>query len=728
MQPNERYFPVVGMRCAACAEKVEQAVAHAVGVESAAVLYTERILHVRYRPTETSPEVLAKVVEGVGFELILADTEYELAEQHRKALLEDAKRMRRNLIGAWVATLLMMLLMLLPFPHFVHQLGMALAAASVYFFFAADYHRAALRQIVHGVFSMDTLVSLSTTVSFVSGVLALLGGWGIFTDAHIYFDATVMIPAFVLLGKWLEQRATQRTGDAVAALVESRPRWALQMRDGVATEVPVETLKVGDRIRVRAGEAIPVDGVLLKGTTSVDEQLISGEPLPVEKVVGSSVFAGTLNREGAFTMEATSVGRDTILGTIIETVRHTQTDKPPIRRIADRIAAIFVPVVMGLSLLTLLLWLLLGDPLDAWRWGMRCAISVLVIACPCALGLATPTALTVMVGETARRHILIRKAAAMEVLPRVTHVFLDKTGTITSGHPEVVEETWADGVSPKELMPLFVAMEQQSTHPLAAAIVAHAALPEDLVLSSLDSVETFVGKGVEAYSEGGCYRIGNAAFVGATPHPEAEGSEVFFSREGQVVARLLVADRVTEESREAVADLRKRGIEVVLLTGDNHGAAQTAAQAAGIEEWHAALLPHEKLEIVAKARAKGAVVAMVGDGINDSEALGEADVSLAFASGSDIAVSVADITLAQNDLRLLPQAIEIAKRSLRTIHANFFWALLYNFIAIPLAAGALYSTWGILLSPAISGAAMAFSSLSVVTNSLLLKRRLRREK
>ena len=702
--------------------------AHAVGVESAAVLYTERILHVRYRPAETSPEALAKVVEGVGFELILADTEYELAEQHRKALLEDAKRMRRNLIGAWVATLLMMLLMLLPFPHLVHQLGMALAAASVYFFFAADYHRAALRQIVHGVFSMDTLVSLSTTVSFVSGVLALFGGWGIFTDAHIYFDATVMIPAFVLLGKWLEQRATQRTGDAVAALVESRPRWALQMRDGVATEVPVETLKVGDRIRVRAGEAIPVDGVLLKGTTSVDEQLISGEPLPVEKVVGSSVFAGTLNREGAFTMEATSVGRDTILGTIIETVRHTQTDKPPIRRIADRIAAIFVPVVMGLSLLTLLLWLLLGDPLDAWRWGMRCAISVLVIACPCALGLATPTALTVMVGETARRHILIRKAAAMEVLPRVTHVFLDKTGTITSGHPEVVEETWADGVSPKELMPLFVAMEQQSTHPLAAAIVAHAALPEDLVLPSLDSVETFVGKGVEAYSEGGCYRIGNAAFVGATPHPEAEGSEVFFSREGQVVARLLVADRVTEESREAVADLRKRGIEVVLLTGDNHGAAQTAAQAAGIEEWHAGLLPHEKLEIVAKARAKGAVVAMVGDGINDSEALGEADVSLAFASGSDIAVSVADITLAQNDLRLLPQAIEIAKRSLRTIHANFFWALLYNFIAIPLAAGALYSAWGILLSPAISGAAMAFSSLSVVTNSLLLKRRLRREK
>ena len=485
---------------------------------------------------------------------------------------------------------------------------------------------------------------------------------------------------------------------------------------------------MGDRIRVRAGEAIPVDGVLLKGTTSVDEQLISGEPLPVEKVVGSSVFAGTLNREGAFTMEATSVGRDTILGTIIETVRHTQTDKPPIRRIADRIAAIFVPVVMGLSLLTLLLWLLLGDPLDAWRWGMRCAISVLVIACPCALGLATPTALTVMVGETARRHILIRKAASMEVLPRVTHVFLDKTGTITSGHPEVVEETWADGVSPEGLMPLFVAMEQQSTHPLAAAIVAHAALPEDLVLPSLDSVETFVGKGVEAYSEGVCYRIGNAAFVGATPHPEAEGSEVFFSREGQVVARLLVADRVTEESREAVADLRKRGIEVVLLTGDNHGAAQTAAQAAGIEEWHAALLPHEKLEIVAKARAKGAVVAMVGDGINDSEALGEADVSLAFASGSDIAVSVADITLAQNDLRLLPQAIEIAKRSLRTIHANFFWALLYNFIAIPLAAGALYSAWGILLSPAISGAAMAFSSLSVVTNSLLLKRRLRREK
>lgn len=698
--------------------------AHAPGVESAAVLYTERMLHVCYRPTETSPEALAQVVEGVGFELILADTEYELAEQHRKALRKEARRMQRNLIGAWVATLVMMLLMVLPLPHVLHQWGMALSAASVYFFFALDYHRAALRQVVHAVFSMDTLVSLSTTVSFASGLLALLGGWGIFTDAYIYFDATVMIPAFVLLGKWLEQRATQRTGDAVAALVGSRPRWALLMREGVATEVPVETLKVGDRIRVRAGEAVPVDGVLVKGATSIDEQLISGEPLPVEKTVGSTVFAGTLNREGTFTMEATSVGQDTILGTIIETVRHTQTDKPPIRRTADRIAAIFVPIVIGLSLLTLLLWLLLGEGSDAWRWGLRCAVSVLVIACPCALGLATPTALTVMVGETARRHVLIQRAAAMEILPRVTHVFLDKTGTITSGHPQVIEERWAQGVSPEQLMPLFVAMERQSTHPLAAAIVAHAALPSDAPLPTWNRVETYIGKGVEATLDGVSYKIGNASFVGTTPRPETEGSEVFFSRGGQIVARLVVADQVTRESREAVATLQKRGIKVALLTGDNPGAAQVAARAAGIEEWHAALLPHQKFELVAKARAGGAVVAMVGDGINDSEALSEADVSFAFASGSDIAVSVADITLAQSDLRLLPQAIHIAQHSLRTIHANFFWALLYNFIAIPLAAGALYPSWGVLLSPAISGAAMAFSSLSVVTNSLLLKRRL----
>ena len=498
------------------------------------------------------------------------------------------------------------------------------------------------------------------------------------------------------------------------------------IRDGKSSQINPEDLVLDDCIQLATGEQIPSDATVLDGFAEVNEAMLTGESDLVQKEIGEQLLSGSFLASGRVIAKITHVGSDNYASKLMLEAKTVKPINSRIMKSMDRIAGFTGKIIIPFGI-ALFLEALFVKHLPVKDSVVNTSTALLGML-PKGIALLTITSLLTAVIKLGLRKVLVQEMYSVETLARVDMLCLDKTGTITSGHPEVVEETWADGVSPEGLMPLFVAMEQQSTHPLAAAIVAHAALPEDLVLPSLDGVETFVGKGVEAYSEGVCYRIGNAAFVGATPHPEAEGSEVFFSREGQVVARLLVADRVTEESREAVADLRKRGIEVVLLTGDNHGAAQTAAQAAGIEEWHAALLPHEKLEIVAKARAKGAVVAMVGDGINDSEALGEADVSLAFASGSDIAVSVADITLAQNDLRLLPQAIEIAKRSLRTIHANFFWALLYNFIAIPLAAGALYSAWGILLSPAISGAAMAFSSLSVVTNSLLLKRRLRREK
>ncbi len=722
---TERFLPIIGMHCVACAEKIERAVAQRSGVREAAVLYTERMLRVRFDPETISLEELAHAVQEVGFELILADTTYELADRHRRALLREEQRMRRNVLGAWGASLLMMGGMFLSLPSFLHHLLMFVAATSVYFVFAMDYHRSALKQLTHGVFSMDTLVSLSSTISYLSGILSLIDGWGIFTDAHIYFDATVMIPAFVLLGKWLEQRATKRTGDAITALVERRPKWALQMRDGVATEVPIETLQKGDRVRVRAGEIIPVDGVLIKGATTVDEQMISGEPLPVEKVVGSTVFAGTLNRSGAFTLEAQSVGSDTVLGTIIETIRRTQAEKPPIRRIADRIASIFVPVVLALSVLTLLGWLLWGPEAYAWAWGIRCAISVLVIACPCALGLATPTAITVMVGEMARRHILIQKATAPEILPRVTKVFLDKTGTITTGCPEVVEAKWWSE-DPERLKPLLIAIEQGSTHPLAHALIAHLSGDGMVDIPTLGEVETVVGQGVKARIGGQLYRVGSASFVGTQADEEAKGSEVFFSCEGHLLARFVVADQVTKASREAIALLQKKGVEVILLTGDQASSARVSAGEAGIAEWHAEMMPQEKYAMVCEARRRGEVVAMIGDGINDSEALGEADVSIALASGSDIAVAVADITLAQQDLRLFVEAIEIATQSIRTIHFNFFWALLYNVIAIPVAAGVLFPSFHILLSPAIASSAMALSSLSVVLNSLLLKRRLRK--
>lgn len=725
MKRIQRSLPVVGMHCAACALKVEQAVSAQVGVQRAAVLYNERMLHLDFDEEQISLATIAEVVKGIGFELITADTEYELNERRLKARQREVRRMQIDTIGAWVATIVMMLVMWLPLPHWIHYTGMWLSAISVFFLFTARFHRAALKQLLHRVFSMDTLVSFSTTVSFIAGAVALIRGGTYAAEAHIYFDATVMIPAFVLLGKWMEQRATLRTGDAVAALLNSRPKWALVLRDGVAVELPVEMISVGDKVRVRAGDTIPVDGVVLKGTTTIDEQMISGEPIPVEKEVGSKVYAGTINGTSPITMQALEVGSETVLGTIIETIRKAETDKPPIRRMADRIAGGFVPVVFLLSLLTWGIWMLfvpVGNE-DVTYLALRCAISVLVISCPCALGLATPTALTVLIGEAARRHILIRDAAAMELLPQITTVFLDKTGTITTGQPKVVAEEWyASEANNATNRGLLYALEHESTHPLAAAICAHLYDTErEEVLT--ERTETILGKGIESEYLGQKVLIGNAAFVGVD-EPIGAGSHVFFSVGGRVLLHLTIADQVTPESREAVAEMQRMGLEVVLLTGDYEETAREAAESIGVSRYYARLLPHEKSAIVRQEVERGAKVAMIGDGINDSEALSYASVSASFASGSAIAVSVAHLTFIKSDLRLFPMAIRMMQRTKRTIRANFFWALLYNALAIPLAAGVLYPSLGLLVSPAISGAAMAFSSLSVVSNSLLLKKRL----
>ncbi|MBB6276584.1 heavy metal translocating P-type ATPase [Porphyromonas circumdentaria] len=725
MKPTERSFPVIGMHCTACAQKIEQALSKVSGIDEANVLYNERMLNVSYKEEMITLEEIVQRVKEIGFELITADTGQELNERRRKAQEKELRRMRLDTIGAWIATIIMMVMMWWHLPHTIHKIGMLLPATAVFFIFSSRFHIAALKQIRHGIFSMDTLVSLSTTVSFIAGNIALWHDLLPAEDAHLYFDATTMIPAFVLLGKWLEQKATIRTGDAIASILNRSPKWAMVMRDGVATELPIELIKVGDKIRVRAGETIPVDGVVIKGTSTVDEKLISGEPIPAEKVIGSTVYAGTINGTGAFTMEAQSIGSETVLGNIIETIRRAETERPPIRRIADKIASIFVPVVGLLSLLTFFLWYFLGESTDAnaVSFAIRCAVSVLVISCPCALGLATPTALTVLIGETAKRQILIRKAATMEVLPRITTVFLDKTGTITAGMPEVVAQEW---YVPSEEQPFYQSvlytLERESTHPLAEAICSFFADSNKAELA-FGSINTIVGKGIEAELEGKNYRIGNADFVG-TSSSSLPGTHVYMSCNESLIVHLTIEDRVTDESRQAIADMQKMGLKVVLLTGDNKQAARHAAQISGIQEYHAGLLPSEKLAIVQTAIEKGEQVAMIGDGINDSEALSYAHVSASFASGSDIAISVADITFLKHDLRLFPQSIRMMHQGVKTIRLNFFWALIYNALAIPIAAGVLYPAWGIFITPALSGAAMAFSSLSVVSNSLFLKKRL----
>lgn len=732
MKTTERSFPVIGMHCTACAQKIEEVFQNAPGVEEVNVLYNDRMLHIRYKEEIISLEAIARRVKEIGFELITADTSQELNERRRKAQEKELRKMRRDTVGAGVSTLIMMLMMWWHLPETIHKIGMLLPASAVFFIFSARFHKAALKQMHHGIFSMDTLVSMSTIVSFLAGNTALWGEILPQQDAHLYFDATVMIPSFVLLGKWLEQRATIRTGDALASILNRTPKWAMVLREGVATELPIELIKVGDKVRVRAGETIPVDGVLTKGHSTVDEKLISGEPIPVEKEVGSIVYAGTINGTGAFTMEAKSVGSETVLGNIIETIRRAETEKPPIRRIADRIAAIFVPSVFAISLLTFLLWFFIGDIGDAHSlsFAIRCAVCVLVISCPCALGLATPTALTVLMGATAQRQILIRKASSMEILPHIDTLFLDKTGTITTGNPKVSYQEWYTSAEEKALyQAILYKLERESTHPLGQAICDALAensreIAETLLIHSID---TIVGKGIEAEIEGKKIRIGSASFVAVTPPVSLPGTHVYMASDEKLIAHLIIEDSVTPESKQAIDELRQMGLKIVLLTGDNEQAAQSAAQVAGISEYHAGLLPGEKLAILQAAIERGEKVAMIGDGINDSEALSFAHVSASFASGSDIAISVADITFLKHDLRLFPQTIRMVRKGIKTIRLNFFWALVYNALAIPIAAGVLYPSWGIFISPTLSGAAMALSSLSVVANSLLLKRRLHRK-
>lgn len=731
MKKIDKAFPVMGMHCAVCARTVEETVAKMNGVHKSSVLFAEKLLLVQIDPQVTSPQEIAAAVQSVGFEVLVTDSEAEAQELNNRRQQQYRRLLLRDLIGSWVATLLSMLFMWSSIlPHSWRHPVLLLLAASVFFLFALRYHKAAIMQLKHRILSMDTLVSLSTTISFIAGFCSVCGWWET-SEAHIYLDATIMIPAFILLGKWMEERATLRTGSAVAALVNSRPKRALLVTEGETgtVEVEVEAIREGHTVRVRAGEAIPVDGVVTEGCSVVQEQMISGEPIPVEKSPGSSLYAGTINGSGILTMRTTHIGRETVLGSIIEAVRNAETQKPPIRLMADRLAAIFVPVVVGLSLLTLLVWGLLGVlgyVEDAWSIGIRSAVSVLVISCPCALGLATPTALTVAVGEAARAGIFIRKPAAMELLPRIRKIFMDKTGTITQGLPTVEEAEWF--VASEEIpfyAKILYQVERYSTHPLAEAMCRY--LKEYATETfEIKDTQTVPGKGMEAFVEGQRIRVGSASFTGVAGTDENDSTQVYMSADERPIVRCRLQDSINPKSGEAIAQLKRMSMKTTLLTGDNLLSARRVAASVGIEEVYAQLLPDEKRALITEAQKQDAPVAMVGDGINDSTALAQADVSVAMATGSDIAVSVADLTLARQDLTLLPQAISIMRLSMRTIRINFFWALVYNAIAIPIAAGLMFPWTGLLITPAISGAAMAMSSLSVVSNSLLLKLRLRR--
>ena len=723
-------LPVLEMSCAVCANNVENTVKGLPGVEEASVNFAANTLSVKYHPSLITPQKMREAVQEAGYDLVV-EVEDPTAVQEEMAR-EHYRKLRRNTIGAWVLSIPLALLGMV----FMHTPGgnwimMALALV-IMIVFGRSFYVNGVRHALHGSANMDTLVALSTSIAFLFSFFNTVYPrfWyekGL--EPHVYYEASGVIIAFVLLGKLLEERAKNSTSSAIKSLMGLQPKTARRVRDGQEEEVSISFLRVGDLVSVRPGEKIPVDGTVSQGSSSVDESMLSGEPIPVVKSQGDRVLAGTINQKGAFLMEATGVGSATVLSQIVQMVQAAQGSKAPVQRIVDKISGIFVPIVVGLAILTFIVWLVVGG---SGYFSYALLSAVLVIACPCALGLATPTALMVGMGKGAEHHILIKDAFALENLCKVDTVVLDKTGTLTEGVPEVTDSFWISEAS-RDMLDILYTAEMKSEHPLASAILSWLKGTEAAEIDA-DSFESVTGRGIQMQVHGVTYWVGSKGFLEtfkAMVPPEAgreiirweeDGkSIVYYGWESELLAVMAISDRLKPTSGEAVEALKEMGIEVHLLTGDGKRTAETVAAMLDIRHYKADVLPSDKEEYIRSLQAAGRKVAMVGDGINDSQALARADVSIAMGKGTDIAMDVAMVTLITSDLMLLPDAIRLSKRTVRSIHQNLFWAFIYNLIGIPLAAGVLFPVNGLLLNPMLASAAMAFSSVSVVLNSLRLK-------
>lgn len=729
---ESKVLPVLEMSCAVCANNVESTVKALSGVEEATVNFASNTLSVKYHPSDISLQQMQDAVRAAGYDLIIEsdDPVAEQEEMSRKHYL----KLKRNTIGAWVLSvplaLLGMVFMHMPYANWV----MMVLALAIMLLFGRSFYVNGVRHAVKGKANMDTLVALSTSIAFIFSFFNTVYPqfWydrGL--EPHVYYEASGVIIAFVLLGKLMEERAKNSTSSAIKGLMGLQPKTARLVLDGKEEEVPISSLQKGNVVSVRPGEKIPVDGKLLQGSSSVDESMLSGEPIPVAKSAGDRVLAGTINQKGAFTMEATGVGNDTILAQIVRMVQAAQGSKAPVQRIVDKISGIFVPVVVLLSVITFICWMLIGGT-DYFSYALLSAVSVLVIACPCALGLATPTALMVGMGKGAERHILIKDAFALENLCKIDTIVLDKTGTLTEGIPVVTDSCWLSDPEPRYLDILYTA-EQKSEHPLASAIIRW--LEESgATTSEAENFESLTGRGIRINIGGVTYWVGNrgllTAFGANIPDDtmkqirdwEEDGkSIVYYGAEDKLLAALAISDRIKPTSFAAVKELAAMGIDVHLLTGDGVKTAERVAATLGIKHFKAEVMPNDKEEYIVALQEQGRKVAMVGDGINDSQALARADVSIAMGKGTDIAMDVAMVTLITSDLLSLPEAIKLSRRTVKLIHQNLFWAFIYNLIGIPLAAGVLFPVNGLLLNPMLASAAMAFSSVSVVLNSLRLK-------
>ncbi|QNA45932.1 heavy metal translocating P-type ATPase [Lacibacter sediminis] len=727
-------FPVLEMTCAACAVSVESMLKSVEGVKDAGVNFANQDAWVEYDPAVATPEQFQETIRSIGYDIIIEkENQEEIKEAAQQKHYEAVKqRTIWSSILSLPIVIIGMFFMDMPYGNYI----MMALATPVVFYFGRSFFVNAWKQASHGKANMDTLVALST------GIAWLFSAFNTFfpefwhargLHAHVYFEAAAVVIAFISLGKMLEEKAKSNTSSAIKKLMGLQPKTVtLMLEDGHTQELPVSQVKKNFVLLVKPGEKIPVDGEVTGGESFVDESMITGEPIPVEKNTGDKVFAGTINQKGSFRFRAEKVGAETLLSQIIKMVQEAQGSKAPVQKLVDKIAGIFVPIVIGISILTFIAWMLFGGE-NAFTHALLTAVTVLVIACPCALGLATPTAIMVGVGKGAEHNILIKDAESLELAHKVDAIILDKTGTITEGKPEVSDVLFDQSASIGKLKSILLAIEMQSEHPLAEAVVRFLQ-KEKTAPVSLEQIDSITGKGVAARYDGKQYFVGNARllqekaikiaeqFVKRTNELQEQAKTVVaFAENDKVVAVIAIADKIKASSKTAIETLQKKGIEVYMLTGDNKQTAAAIAKEVGLKEYKAEVMPADKAAFVQLLQQQGKVVAMVGDGINDSHALAQADVSIAMGKGSDIAMDVAKMTLITSDLNSIPKALNLSRKTVNTIKQNLFWAFIYNLIGIPIAAGVLYPVNGFLLDPMIAGAAMALSSVSVVSNSLRLK-------